>query len=88
MQNISLIIPEQSLIWLNESVKELQEQFLLYTALKLFEKHKLTLKQAAEFSKMSLWNFIKECKKSNIAIIDYDKEDFLTEIKNIKNGKI
>lgn len=88
MQNITLTIPEESLVWLNESKKELNEQFLLFTALKLFEQSKLTLKQAAIFADKTLWGFIEECKKDNIPIINYDKDDFLKEIQNIKNGKI
>ena len=88
MQSIALTIPEDSLVWLNESVKELGDQFLIYTALKLFENHKLTLKQASEFADKSLWNFIEECAKNNIAVINYDEEDFWGEIENIKNGNV
>ena len=88
MQSITLAIPEGSYVWLNESEQELNGQFLLFTALKLFEKSKLTLKQAAIFSNRTLWSFIEECNKNNIPVINYEKEDFLREIQNIKDGKI
>ena len=88
MQNITLTIPEESLVWLNESKKELYEQLLLFTAIKLFEKGKLTLKQSAIFANKTLWSFIEECGKNNIPIINYDEDEFLAEIQNIRNGKI
>ena len=77
---IDIEIPKDILLSLNENTDELTKKMKLYTALILFKEHKLTIGKAAEFSDLSLYNFMMEAGKHNIDIITYDENELENEL--------
>lgn len=80
MITLSIQIPDHFLLSLNENAEELSNQMRLYTAMQFFKSHKLTLKQAADFAGLRLFQFINELDRHEIDIIDYDPEELEKEL--------
>jgi len=53
----------------------------LSIALMLFKNAKFSIEQASHFANLSLYDFMNECKKNQIAVISYDKDELENEIK-------
>jgi predicted HTH domain antitoxin len=80
MKTLNIQIPDYFLLSLNENEEELSGQMRLYTAMHFFKSHKLTLKQAADFAGLKLYQFIAELDRHEINIIDYDPEELEKEL--------
>ena len=52
-------------------------------ALMLFKSNKFSIEQASQFSNLSLYSFMEECKKNKIPIINYDEDELANEMKLI-----
>ncbi len=72
---ITLNIPDFTPLILNKDIKELKQTIRVNTALMLFKNHKFSIEQAAHFANLSLYDFIKECKKNEIPVISYEKDE-------------
>ena len=53
----------------------------LSTALRVFKNGKFSIEQASYFANLSLYDFMKECKKNQISIISYDEDELENEMK-------
>ena len=51
------------------------------TALKLFREGKFSIEQASHFCNLSLYDFMEECKKNQIPVISYTKDELENELK-------
>ena len=64
-----------------------KEQFateiLLNNALMMYAQNKLSLSRSAEFAGMNIYEFIRECTKCKIPIINYSAEDLKKEVENL-----
>lgn len=78
---ITLNIPDFTPLVLNKDIQELKQTIRLNTALMLFKNHKFSIEQAAHFANLSLYDFIKECKKNEIPVITYEKNELEDELK-------
>jgi len=52
----------------------------LSIALMLFKNAKFSIEQASHFSNLSLYDFMDECKKNQIAVISYDEDELENEM--------
>ena len=50
-------------------------------ALILFKNNKFSIEEASNFSNLSLYDFMGECKKNQITIISYDEDELVNEMK-------
>jgi len=82
---LTLNIPEFALLTLNNDIKELKQTIKLSTALMLYKNSKFSIEQASNFANLSIYNFIEECKKNKISIIDYKDGELESEMKSM-NG--
>jgi len=57
----------------------------LSIALMLFKNAKFSIEQASHFANLSLYDFMDECKKNQIAVISYD-EDVLENEMELMSG--
>ena len=77
---VALNIPDFAPVSLNQTVKELGDSIKLNASLIFFKNGKLSLEQAAKFSNLDIYDFIKECKKNQISVIDYTEEELKEEL--------
>ncbi len=77
---IVLNMPDFVSLTLNESASELKQTIKLNTALMLFKKGKFSIEQASNFSSLSIYEFLKECRENEISVIDYSEEELLQEL--------
>ena len=82
--NVKIQIPDQVFVALNENTEELSKQMKLYTAMEMYKKHKLTLKQAADLADCSIPSFFHELNIHEIDIIDYDPDELEMEMEIFK----
>lgn len=82
---IEFEMPTSILLALNEQKEEFVSEVRLYSALKLFEKHKLSLGKAAEVAGLNKWNFLDKLAENNISVVDYPVEDLEEEIQRMKS---
>jgi predicted HTH domain antitoxin len=52
-------------------------------ALSLYREEKISLSAAAELSGMNVYDFISECKKNNIPVINYSPDELDKELDNL-----
>ncbi len=81
--SVQLEIPGDILLSLNETNKEFGEQMKLYTAMQLYNEHKLSVGKAAELSGLSRDSFIEKLGSYNIPLINYDIEDLIKETEHL-----
>ncbi len=81
MPKISFNISDDILFSLNETEQELSKKVKLYAAMELFREHKLTIGQSASMANMYIDDFMVECGKHGIPVIDYDPSELLEELK-------
>jgi predicted HTH domain antitoxin len=82
---ITLEIPDFAPLVLNKDLNELKEEIKLSSALFLYKKGKLSLEQASPFAKLSIYDFLKECKKNAISNINYNDSELKNELEMLKN---
>ena len=70
MSKLSLNISDEILNTLKLNKDMLARKMKLYTALHLFKEHKLTIVQSAKLADYELEEFMKECGRHHIAVID------------------
>lgn len=86
MKNISITIdiPSDILVALNESEQELKDHFKTGIAMMLFREGKLTLGKAIQLSGLSRYEFEKSLAKSNISISNLDRDQIQSDVEKLK----
>jgi len=82
---LTLNIPDFTPFALNKDVSEIVDTIKLNTSLMLFKNQKLSITQASTFSNLSIYDFIKECKKNKIAVVEYTKDELKNELELLDN---
>ena len=82
MPKVSFDISDDILFALNEDEAAFENSMKLYTALHLFKEHKLSIGQASKLAGMNKLDFMRECGRFNVAVIDYDASELQREIKS------
>ena len=82
---LTMNIPDFVPLTLNTNVKELSQMIKLNTALMLFKKSKFSIEQASKFANLSIYDFMEECNKNQIAVISYDKNELENELNLMRN---
>ncbi|MCB9033318.1 MAG: UPF0175 family protein [Chitinophagales bacterium] len=83
-RKISLDLPNDILLALNESENELKKRIKLILAIQLYDLQKLTIGKAAQLSEMSRFEFEKELSNNKISISNLNEEDVLNDIEKLK----
>ncbi len=60
--------------------QKVKEEMCLSYALRLFKASEVTLSKAAELAKLDLYEFMENCKKEQIPVIDINKEELLEDL--------
>ena len=81
LTKLSMSIPENLWLSMNMRVDELMSEMRKDYGIKLFRAGKLTLKQAADFCGMNLYEFVSLLTLYSIPIIDYEAEELENELK-------
>lgn len=63
---------------------DIPNEFKLNNALILYKQGKISISRASELAGLDIYEFMYECKKNEIPIIDYSENDFKDELKNLK----
>jgi predicted HTH domain antitoxin len=79
MKNVNISIPNEILLTLRESDKELALNMKRWAALKLFEEKRLSIGQSAELAEMTEGDFIKYLSASKVSIFPYRSYSELAE---------
>jgi len=82
---LTLNIPDFTTLTLNNDIKELKQTIKINTALMLFKNAKFSIEQASIFANLSIYEFMAECKKNHIAVISYEEDELLNEMKLMSN---
>ncbi|MGB0880973.1 MAG: UPF0175 family protein [Polaribacter sp.] len=83
-QTISIDFPNDILLALNESEKELKSRIKIILAIQLYKLQKLTIGKASQLSGLSRFEFEKELSKNKISISNLTKEDVLSDSEKLK----
>ena len=63
-----------------QTVKNIEQDMRLSYALWLFKDSKVTLSKAAELAELDIYDFLAECKKNEVPVINVSREDLLAEL--------
>lgn len=63
-----------------QSIKDIEKDMRLSYALWLFKNAKVTLSKAAELAALDIYDFMAECKKNEVPVINVSREDLLDEL--------
>ena len=77
-------IPDFAPFTLNKDMQELKHTIKLNCALMLFKKEKLSIEQASKFADMNIYDFMAECSKNNISVINYEENELENELEMMK----
>jgi predicted HTH domain antitoxin len=77
---LTLNIPNFAPLALNKDITELKQTIKLSSALMLFKNGKFSIEQASKFANLSIYEFMAECKKNRISIIDYEEDELRNEL--------
>jgi len=80
---LSIDIPDFAPLTLNSDIKELTNTIKLNSALMLFKNHKLSIEQASHFANISIYDFMQECSKNEIAVISYSEQELKDELNSM-----
>jgi len=83
MKKLTIEIPEDLALVLNESWDQLAQEIRVMSAIKLYELGKLSLGKAAELAGMSKVDFIFLLSKYGVPVLDYSEETLEHEIGTI-----
>lgn len=78
---LTLNIPDFAPLTLNKDMAELKQTIKLNSALMLFKNAKFSIEQASKFANVSIYEFMSECKKNNIPVINYERDELENELK-------
>lgn len=84
IQTISIDVPNDILLALNESESEFKKRIKVALATELYELQKLTIGKAAQLSGMSRYEFERELSRSNISISNLTEADVLLDSEKLK----
>ena len=79
--NINIAVPEEILLSLRENNEDFAMNMKKWSALKLFEKQKLSIGQSAELAEMTKEDFIKFAGQNKVSIYG-EFEDIIEDLKN------
>ena len=79
-KTISLNLPKDIFLALNESEGEIKKRIKLNLAFQLYEQNKLTIGKAAQLSGMSKLEFEKELSKNNVSISNLTEKDVIDDM--------
>jgi predicted HTH domain antitoxin len=79
---VTLDIPDSYALYF--TLSSLEKELKLFTALMLVKQGKISVSKGAELSEMSIYDFMGECKKNEIPVIDYSREELKQEFEAIK----
>lgn len=83
-QKITLTVPSDILLSLNESEKELEKNIKLSLAIRLFQKNKLTLGKAAQLADLSRYDFESVLVDSGVSISSLSAQDVLQDVEKLR----
>lgn len=63
-----------------QSMVEIEHDVRLSYALWLFKNAKVTISKAAELANLTIYDFMRACKKNDVSVIDMSKEDLLDDL--------
>ena len=82
---VTLSIPDFALLTLNRDLRELKQMIKTNSALMLYKNGKFSIEQASRFAGLSLYDFMAECKKNEISIIDYAEGELEHEMEMLRS---
>lgn len=83
-QTISIDFPNDILLALNESEKELINRIKFTLAIQLYKSRKLTIGKASQLAGLSRFEFEQELSKNKISISNLTIEDVLNDMDKLK----
>ena len=83
-QSITIDIPSDVLLALNETESEFKQQLKLTLAIRLYQKGKLTLGKSAQLCGLSRLAFENELAMQNIPISNLLEQDILNDIEKLR----
>ncbi len=84
VQTISIDIPNDILLALNESETDLKKRLKVALAIQLYKLEKLTIGKASQLSGLSRLEFEKELSRNKIPISNLTEEDVLKDIEKLR----
>lgn len=84
MKKLTLELPEDLALILNESWDQLAQEIRVMSAIKLYELGKLSLGKAAELAGMQKVDFMFLLSKYGVPVIDYSEETLEHEARTIR----
>ncbi len=83
-KTLTINLPSEILVALNESEKELITDMKLFTAIRYYEMNKLTIGKAADMAGLSRYDFECILSDNGISISNLDKRDIENDIKKLE----
>ena len=80
MTTLQMSIPREILYTLNETKGDFVQKMKLYAAMELYRVQQLSMGKASELAEMNKTDFMFELGKREIAVINYDVDDFMEEV--------
>ena len=84
IQTISIDIPNDILLALNESENDLKKRIKITLAIQLYKLQKLTIGKASQLSGLSRLEFEKELYKNEVSISNLNEDDVFSDIEKLK----
>ncbi len=81
MTTVEVPVDERWLLSAGLNPAEVQHEFRLILAAKLFELRRLTLGQAAEMAGMPVWNFMEALSRLGVSVINLTNEQLAHELR-------
>jgi predicted HTH domain antitoxin len=83
-QNITIELPSDILLTLNENEKELKQDIKISLALRLYQLEKLTIGKAAQIAGLSRLEFDSVLVRNGISVSNLSNEDVFNDIQKLK----
>ena len=82
-KTISLDLPKDIFLALNESENEIKKRIKLNLAFQLYEQNKLTIGKAAQLSGMTKLEFERELSKNKVSISNLTEKDVIDDLNKL-----
>jgi len=79
---ITFNIPDNYILYIKP--EDIEKNFKLNTALIMYKQGKFSISQATDFSGIDIYEFILECKKLEIPVIDYSVNEIQAELQELR----